>query len=69
VFGATSPGDLILFPADQAPPVASSINFQTGQNRANNALVTLSAGGAIQVKSNTSAPVHLVLDVNGWFQE
>jgi hypothetical protein len=69
VVGPASGGNLILFPADQAPPVASSINFQAGQNRANNALVTLSAGGEIQVQSNTGAPVHFVLDVNGWFQE
>ncbi|HEX3129258.1 MAG TPA: hypothetical protein VH394_18130 [Thermoanaerobaculia bacterium] len=67
--GAGAGGNLSLFPADQAPPITSSINFLAGQNRANNAILPLSPAGAIQVKSNTSAPVHLLLDVNGWFQE
>jgi hypothetical protein len=61
-------GYLSLSPADQASHT-STINFQPGVNRANNAMVTLSAGGAIQVKAVTTAPVHLLLDVNGWFQE
>jgi trimeric autotransporter adhesin len=65
----TTGGNLSLFPADVAPPTSSSINFQAGQNRANNALITLSAGGEIKVKSNTAAPIHFALDVNGWYQE
>jgi fibronectin type 3 domain-containing protein len=69
VVSPTAGGNLSLFPADQAAPIASSINFQAGQNRANNALISLSAGGAIQVQSNTGGPVHFLLDVNGWFQE
>jgi hypothetical protein len=69
VVGTASVGDLILFPADQASPLASSISFRAGQTRANNAVVPLSAGGGIKVLSNTSAPLHFVLDVNGWFQE
>ncbi|MES1244020.1 MAG: hypothetical protein ABUT39_20625 [Acidobacteriota bacterium] len=67
--GAAAGGELILFPADQAQPTASSISFQAGQNRANNAMVPLSAGGAVQVRSSTTGTIHLVLDVNGWFQK
>ncbi len=61
-------GFLSLFPADQTANT-STINFQPGVNRANNTMITLSAGGGIQVKAVTTAPVHLLLDVNGWFQE
>ncbi len=62
-------GNLGLFPADQVYTGSSSINFQAGLTRANNAVIPLSAGGAIQVRANTGAPAHFVLDVNGWFEE
>jgi hypothetical protein len=69
VVDPTSGGNLILFPADQVAPTASSINFQAGVTRANNALISLSAVGAVQVRANSGAPVQFVLDVNGWFEE
>jgi hypothetical protein len=64
----TSNGNLSLFPAGETPPTASSINFQAGLTRANNALLSLSAAGAIEVLSNTTAPVDFILDVTGWFE-
>jgi hypothetical protein len=68
VANPTASGYLSLFPAGQALPTASSINFQTGLTRANNALISLSAGGAVQVLSGATAPVDFILDVNGWFE-
>ena len=65
----TSIGYLSLFPAGQPVPTATSISFGPGLNRANNALILLSAGGAIEVLSGTGAPVQFILDVNGWFAE
>jgi hypothetical protein len=53
----------------QAPPLASSISFRTGATRANNGLISLSPAGEVNVLPNTSAPVHLILDVHGYFQE
>ena len=67
--GPTASGNIAVFPADHVPPVTSSINFQPGVNRANSAMISLSPAGEIKVKANTSAPVHFVLDVNGWYQE
>ncbi len=69
---AVSPGaagEMILFRTDQAPPLASSISFRPGSTRANNGLISLSPTGEVNVLPNTSAPVHLILDVNGYFQE
>jgi hypothetical protein len=38
-------------------------------DQANNALLSLSAAGTIDVQSNTALPIDFILDVNGWFQE
>jgi hypothetical protein len=64
----TATGNLTLYPSDTAPPASSTINFQPGLNRANNAVIGLSEAGAIAVKANTSGTVHLILDVNGYFE-
>jgi FG-GAP-like repeat len=47
-------------------PQASTLNWASGQTRANNAVLSLDVGGAVTVKANTS--VQLILDVNGFFQ-
>jgi hypothetical protein len=63
-------GHLILYPADQAAPATSAINFTPGQTRANNAVVRLSADGnaALAVLVGSAGPVHFILDVNGYFE-
>ena len=64
----TAPGHLILFPGG-TPPSVSTINFRTGQTRANNAIVPLSATGTVSVTDGqTSGTTHFILDVNGYFQ-
>jgi hypothetical protein len=70
--GAVAPGYLTLYPGDAAgPPLASSVNFSAAQARANNAIVTLAADGTgtIKVNNGSAGAVHLVLDVNGYFQQ
>jgi hypothetical protein len=70
VAGATKNGNLILYRGDltSAPPT-SNINFSAGVTRANNAIVLLAANaGTINVENRSAGPVHLVLDVNGYFQ-
>jgi hypothetical protein len=68
--GAAAPGHLTVYAGDAAgPPLASTINFSAGQTRANNASVRLAAnGGTMMVKNGSAGSVHLVLDVNGYFQ-
>lgn len=62
-----SPGSLLLYPADRGTPLASTIHFPAGATRANNAILDLSADGALRVKT-TGGPVHFVLDVSGYFE-
>ena len=65
----TAPGHLRLFPAGEAPPNASTINYSVGQTRANNALLTLSAAGEVAAfAGQDSGTVHLVIDVNGYYE-
>ena len=45
--GATAPGHVRLFPAGQALPDVSTINYAAGQTRANNAVSKLSVSGAL----------------------
>lgn len=66
-----APGYLTLIPGDLASvPFASTINFGAGQTRANNAIVELASDGTggILVYNGSSGTVHLILDVNGYFE-
>ena len=63
-----APGFLTLYPGGQLLPPISSINFSLGQTRANNAMVLLGDGTGIFQVFTAGGPVHLVLDVNGYFQ-
>jgi uncharacterized repeat protein (TIGR01451 family) len=65
----TAPGHLRLYPAGQARPNASTLNFVAGQTRANNAVVPLNGTTELAVYDNQAAgTVHFVLDVNGYFR-
>ena len=61
-------GDLRFFPANLPAPLTSVLNFSTGQTRANNAIIGLSPTGALTVQNDTPGTVHLIIDVNGYFQ-
>lgn len=65
----TAQGNLRLYPAGTPLPLVSSINYATGQTRANNTIATLNGLGELAVRcSQTSGTVHFVLDVNGYFE-
>ncbi|MCE7959496.1 MAG: hypothetical protein DYH06_16410 [Acidobacteria bacterium ACB2] len=68
----TSPaaaGFLTLFATGSAVPPTSTVNFGAGATRANNAVVPLGPDGSVTaVYGQVAGTVHLVLDVNGWFQ-
>jgi hypothetical protein len=63
----SAPGFLVLYPGGQLKPQTSAINFAMGQTRANNAVLPLDGTGVLQVFA-ANGPVHLILDVNGYFQ-
>jgi hypothetical protein len=69
---ATEPtlqGHVRLFPAGEAPPNISTVNYVAGLTRANNATGILNADGDLAVfVSQASGTVHLVVDVNGYYR-
>ena len=69
--GAIAAGHLTLFRGDApSSTVGSNVYFTRGLTRANNAIVLLATDGSgtINVKNGSAGAVHLVLDVNGYFQ-
>ncbi|HEX9286958.1 MAG TPA: hypothetical protein VF999_06795, partial [Thermoanaerobaculia bacterium] len=66
----SSGGHITAFPAGGGAPSTSTVNFSAGQTRANNAVLPLGATGGISVLSVLSAggAVHLIVDVNGYFE-
>ena len=67
---SSAAGNVRLFPAGQPVPTVSSINYAAGQTRGNNAIVSLDANGAMAafVGQPAGTTVHLILDVNGYFE-
>ena len=69
VTGAGTPGDLRLRAGGTAQTLASTINYRAGRARANNSLVALGPAGDFIVRcTQPSGTVHLIVDVNGYFQ-
>lgn len=68
----TSPtvgGNLRAYPAGGTQPDTSTINFNPGQTRANNALVQLGTGGQLAILCDMpSGTTHFILDIVGYFQ-
>jgi hypothetical protein len=61
----------VRFSPDCQPPLTSAINFSAGQTRANNAILPLSGQGVLTanaVLTGNSGTVHVIIDVNGYFQ-
>jgi len=72
VDAATNGGHLTLYPGNQAAPATSTLNFQAGQARANNALLLLAPDevGTLGLKAvlGGGGTVHVILDVSGYFE-
>jgi hypothetical protein len=72
VVAPTSGGHLTLYPGNQAVPQTSTVNFQAGQTRSNNALLLLAPDqtGTIGLYSvlGGGGTVHVILDVSGYFE-
>lgn len=69
-FLPTGNGNLRFGPGGETVPPASTVNFQTGVVRANNAVLMISADGVLNVLPFVAGggTVHLLLDVNGWYE-
>ena len=66
----TADGSLTVYPSDGTLPNTTSIEFKVGPSRANNAILLLSTDGneSVDVYNNSAGTVHVILDVNGYFQ-
>jgi uncharacterized repeat protein (TIGR03803 family) len=70
VVGATGGADLRIFPSGTPTPTVSSINFNAGQTRANNAILPMVGNplGSITVRCDIpSGTTNMLLDINGYF--
>jgi hypothetical protein len=72
VTGPTGSGYVTLGAGGCSVPATSSLNFAVGRTRANNAIATLAADGSGNLLAFAFATgngtVHLILDVNGYFE-
>jgi hypothetical protein len=65
----TTAGDLRAYPGGSPRPLVSTINYQGGQTRANNAVVALGGAGDLTMRCDQgSGTVQVIIDVNGYFQ-
>ena len=65
----TAAGNVRLFPGGTPSPWTSSLNYAAGATRANNAIAALgSAGDLTALASQAGGSVHLILDLNGYFE-
>ncbi|HEY7512387.1 MAG TPA: glycoside hydrolase family 44 protein [Vicinamibacteria bacterium] len=68
VTAPSTAGNLGLAPAGAAA-TTSSLNYAAGQTRGNNAVIMVGASAGLSVRPNqASGTVHVILDVNGYFE-
>jgi hypothetical protein len=68
VTGQTEAGYLALTPTPQTAPATSTLNFPTGDTRANNVTVPLGSDGRVWLVYRGSGTAHAALDVTGYFK-
>ncbi len=62
-------GDLRLYPGGSTLPNTSTMNYRSGQTRANNAIVNLGTQSDLVVRCvQGNGTVHFILDVTGYFE-
>jgi hypothetical protein len=66
--GATSSGFLVVYSAADAP-ITSTVSFEPGNARTNNAIPTLSVDGKLKIRPTlaTGGSTHVAIDVVGYF--
>ena len=59
-----------MYAGDGTAPNTSTINFNAGSTRANNALLQISSDGvgSLKLRNNGAGLVDVIVDVNGYFQ-
>jgi hypothetical protein len=67
VTGTKAAGVVTVFPAGEALPLASNLNFVKGQTVPNLVTVKVGAGGAVVLRNASSGSSDLVADLAGYF--
>lgn len=62
----TSSGYLTLYPAGEAAPLASNLNWSAGETVANLAIVPVGSGGSVTIR-NARGSTQVVVDLQGYF--
>ena len=62
----SAPSYLTVYPAGEARPTASNLNFVAGQTVPNLVVVKLGPGGKVNFY-NAGGSTHVVADVVGWY--
>lgn len=60
-------GHLTVFPAGQAAPSTSSLNFAAGQTIANSVIVPVGADGKVNIRNGAWAGADVIVDVVGYY--
>lgn len=69
VTGGTASGHLTAYPAGTSLPPTSTISYSAGQTRANNGILSLGTGGAVEIHcAQASGSIEFILDVNGYLR-
>jgi hypothetical protein len=63
----TSAGYITVYPDGEAAPLASNLNFVSGQTVPNLVVVAVGSGGKVDFFNGSAGTVHLVADVSGYF--
>ncbi len=63
-------GYIVVFPGDEPEPVTSTVHFSAGRTRASNTHLKLSMSDLddISIKNASPGPVHVILDVSGYYE-
>ncbi|MDX9735857.1 MAG: hypothetical protein RBU36_17140, partial [Thermoanaerobaculia bacterium] len=63
-------GYIVVFPGDEAEPITSTVHFSAGRTRASNTHLKLSLSGLddISIRNASPDPVHVILDVSGYYE-
>ncbi|MGV8848851.1 MAG: hypothetical protein ACOH16_04810 [Propionibacteriaceae bacterium] len=68
VVSGASPGYLTVYPADATQvPLASNLNFRVADAVPNLVAAKTSASGAIAIYNGSASPVHVIVDIAGYF--
>jgi hypothetical protein len=69
VLTPTTDGSISVRPADTSWDGAATVSFTAGQTRQRMLMAKVGAGsdiGAVWIRNNSSAPITLIVDLNGW---